>query len=175
MGVTGGAAAFKAVGLASGFRRDGHEVDVIMSGGALEFVTPVQFSCITGRPVHTELFIRGPGDAIPHITLTTGNDLMVVAPATADYMAKLAHGLADELITAASLANDAPLVLAPTMNSRMWENPATRSNVETLMNRGITMAGPVEGPLACGTTGYGRMMEPEDIYRICIEILESGR
>jgi phosphopantothenoylcysteine decarboxylase/phosphopantothenate--cysteine ligase len=174
LGVTGGAAAFKAVGLASGFRKEGHEVDVVMSAGAREFVTPVQFSCITGRPVYTDLFIDHPGDAIPHITLTDGNDLMVVAPATANYMARIAHGLADDLITAASLASVSPMVIAPSMNTRMWMNPATRANVEILRGRGVVFAGPVEGSLACGTAGQGRMMEPEEIFRICLDILSGS-
>jgi phosphopantothenoylcysteine decarboxylase/phosphopantothenate--cysteine ligase len=171
MGVTGGAAAFKAVGIASCLKKEGHRVDVVMTAGALEFVTPLQFSCITGRPVYTELFAGQPGNPAPHITLTDETDLMLVAPATAHYIARIAHGFADDLLTAATLACTSPLVVAPSMNSRMWGNPATRANVETLGRRGVILAGPVEGPLACGTTGYGRMMDPDDILAVCREIL----
>jgi phosphopantothenoylcysteine decarboxylase/phosphopantothenate--cysteine ligase len=171
MGVTGGAAAFKAVGMASSLKKEGHRIDVIMTEAALEFVTPLQFSCITGRPVYTELFAGTHGNAAPHITLTEGIDLMLVAPATAHYIARAAHGLADDLLTAATLACTSPLVVAPSMNSRMWGNQATRANVEALGRMGVVLAGPVEGPLACGTTGYGRMMDPEDILAVCREIL----
>lgn len=175
MGVTGGAAAFKAVSLASLFRKEGHEVDGIMSGGAIELVTPAQLSCVTGRPVYHRLFIEQPGDAIPHISLTDNPDLMVIAPATAHFIARVALGLADELITAAALACQAPMVIAPAMNSRMWSNPATRQNIDTLAARGVTFAGPVEGILACGMSGEGRMMEPEDIFRVCLDVLGGGR
>jgi phosphopantothenoylcysteine decarboxylase/phosphopantothenate--cysteine ligase len=174
MGVTGGAAAFKAVSLASMLRREGHDVDGILSSGALRFITPVQLSCITGRPVFHRLFAEEPGDVIPHITLTNHADLLVVAPATAHFMARMACGLADELITAAALACAAPVVLAPSMNNRMWMNPATVHNCGILRSRGVVFAGPVEGPLACGTVGEGRMMEPEDIFGVCMEILGLG-
>jgi len=174
LGVTGGAAAYKAVELASLFRREGHEIDGVLSGGALEFITANQLSCVTGRPVFSRLFIEQPGDSIPHISLTDSLDLMVIAPATAHFMARITYGLADELITAAALACEAPMVLAPAMNTRMWNNPATRHNVELLKKRGIILAGPVEGRLACGTEGEGRMMEPTDIIRICREFLTGG-
>jgi len=174
LGITGGAAAYKAVELASLFRRDGHEIDGVLSGGALEFITPNQLSCITGRPVFSRLFIEQPGDSIPHISLTDSLDLMVIAPATANFIARITHGFADELITAAALACEAPMVLAPTMNTRMWHNPATRHNIEILKGRGIVLAGPVEGRLACGTRGEGRMMEPIKIIEICRKLLTGG-
>jgi len=174
LGVTGGAAAYKAVELASLFRREGHEIDGVLSGGALEFITENQLSCVTGRPVYSRLFIEQPGDSIPHISLTDSLDLMVIAPATAHFMARMTHGFADELITAVALACEAPIVLAPAMNTRMWNNPATRHNIEILKKRGIVLAGPVEGRLACGTEGEGRMMEPTDIIQLCREFLTGG-
>ncbi len=171
LGITGGAAAFKACSLASLFRKAGHKVDCVMTQGAARFVTPTQVACVTGEPVHTLLFPEQPCDPVPHISLTDNIDLMVVAPATAHFMARAAHGFADELLTAAFLACDSPVVMAPAMNSRMWNHPAVRENVKTLEDMGVVMAGPVEGHLACGTTGSGRMMEPEEIFEICFRLL----
>lgn len=174
LGITGGAAAFKACTLASLFRKAGHKVDCVMTAGARHFVSPTQVACVTGEPVHTELFREQPADSVPHISLTENTDLLVVAPATAHFLARAAAGFADELLTAVFLACDAPVVMAPAMNSRMWSNRAVRENVKTLAGRGVVMAGPVEGHLACGTMGAGRMMEPEDIFDICFELLGRG-
>jgi len=173
LGITGSAAAFKGVMLASLLRKEGLDVDAVPTGAACEFVTPTQLACVTGRPVHTGLFTPQPSDAIPHISLTDGCALLVVAPATADFMAKAACGLADDLLSSIFLACDAPVVMAPAMNGRMWANAATRASVSTLRERGVLFAGPVAGMLACGTAGEGRLMEPEDILSICLRALEG--
>lgn len=174
LGVTGGAAAFKAVSLASYFRKAGHTVNTILTQGACEFVTPAQFSCVSGMPCYTELFPSQPASMIPHIALTDKVDLMVVAPATAHFLARAANGFADDLLTASFLACSASVLIAPAMNTRMWNNPAVQANVSVLSRRGVRFAGPVSGKLACGTTGEGRLMEPENIGEICIEMLQKG-
>ncbi len=174
LGITASAAAFKGVALASLLRKEGYEVDGILSMNALRFVSDTQLACVTGRPVFSSLFTDQPGDPVPHISLTDGCSLLIVAPATADYIAKTANGIADDLLTSVFLANEAPVVMAPSMNSRMWANPATGENVLKLRNRGITFAGPVEGHLACGSMGEGRMIEPASILSICLRIL-SGK
>jgi phosphopantothenoylcysteine decarboxylase/phosphopantothenate--cysteine ligase len=175
LGITGSAAAFKGVTLASMLRKEGLDVDGVLTRASREFVTPTQLACVTGRPVWTELFTEQPSDPVPHITLTEGCSLLVVAPATADFMAKAAHGLADDLLSSILLACQAPVVLAPSMNTRMWLNAATRSNAAILRDRGIRLAGPVEGLLACGTTGEGRLMEPADILAVCLDVLGADR
>ncbi len=173
LGITSSAAAFKGVALASLLRGRGYEVDGILSSNACRMVTPAQLACATGRPVHTELFPPQPCDPVPHITLSEGARLLVVAPATAHFLARLAWGFADELLTATALACDCPVLVAPAMNSRMWLNKATAANVEILRGRGVTFAGPVDGRMACGTCGPGRMMEPSDILEAAIRILEG--
>lgn len=174
LGITGSAAAFKGVALASGLRRKGFDVDGVLTSAACEFITPTQLACITGRPVRTGLF-GDLSEPAPHISLTDGCSLLVVAPATAHFMARIACGLADDLLTSVFLACEAPVVIAPAMNSRMWNNPATAANVELLLDRGVRLAGPMEGVLACGTTGKGRMMEPESILTACIDALDSRK
>ncbi|MCD4848377.1 MAG: flavoprotein [Candidatus Aegiribacteria sp.] len=174
LGITASAAAFKGVALASLLRKEGYEVDGILSMNALKFVSDTQLACVTGRPVFSTLFTDQPGDPVPHISLTEECSLLVVVPATADYIAKTANGIADDLLTSVFLANEAPVVMAPSMNTRMWCNPATVENVSKLRNRGITFAGPLKGRLACGTMGEGRMMEPVEILSICLRML-SGK
>lgn len=173
LGVTGGAAAFKAVSLASLLRKSGHSVNCILTKAACEFITPTQLSSVSGKPCFTDLFPLQPSLSIPHIALTDNADLMIIAPATAHFIARAAHGLADDLLTSAFLACSSPVLIAPAMNTRMWSNPAVKANVEILISRGIRFAGPVSGKLACGTTGSGRFMEPVDIASICHEVLES--
>ncbi|OPL18710.1 MAG: hypothetical protein AVO35_05110 [Candidatus Aegiribacteria sp. MLS_C] len=174
LGITGSAAAFKGVALASLLRKRGLHVDGVLTEAGTRFVTATQLACVTGRPVYTSLFTSQPDDPVPHIALTEDLALMIVAPATADFMARAAWGLADDLLSAAYLACEAPVVMAPSMNSRMWRNPATVDNVLRLKDRGVTMAGPVTGGLACGTEGPGRLMEPEGIMDICLEVLGGG-
>jgi phosphopantothenoylcysteine decarboxylase/phosphopantothenate--cysteine ligase len=171
LGITGSVAAFKGVALASMMSREGCEVDCILSSGGLRFVTPWQVSGVTGRPCRSELFDDTDVAVSPHLELTESVELMVVAPASADFLARLAAGLAGQLLTAAALAYEGPLVAAPAMNERMWASGATRKNVEMLRERGVVFVGPVEGRLGCGDEGQGRMAEPEDIWAECKKIL----
>ncbi len=168
LGVGGGIAAYKSAELARLLIQRGHTVDVIMTAAAQEFVRPLTFAALTGRKVVTGLFQTGNSEAtlssaIAHIGVAQENDLMVVAPATADLMAKFAHGLADDFLTTAYLAFTGPVVLAPAMNTNMWLHPATQANLETLRRRGNRIVEPGEGELACGMIGPGRLAEPEQI------------
>lgn len=173
LGITGSAAAFKGVALASLMRKRGILVEGIITKAGSRFCRPTQLSCVTGRHVYDSLFTRQPDDPVPHITLTENIDLMAVVPATADFMARAAHGLAPDLLTAAFLACDAPVLMAPSMNSRMWSNSATEENVRILSERGVIFAGPVSGKLACGTEGMGRMEEPEEVLKVCLKLLKE--
>jgi len=171
LGITASAAAFKGVALASMLRKEGFDVDGILTGNACRLVSPAQFSCVTGRPVFTELFPAQPADPIPHIHLSEGAAALVVAPATADFMARLAWGLADDLLAATALACECPVLVAPAMNPRMWANRATVENVARLRGRGVGFAGPAEGEVACGSSGTGRMVEPEKVAEALLEML----
>lgn len=174
VGVAGGIAAFKTAALVSRLVQAGAGVSVVMTGHATRFVGPLTFQALTGRPVHTDLFASAAVYEPDHIALADRADLAVVAPATANLLAKLAHGLADDLLSTVLLAVAAPVLLAPAMNPRMWTHPAVRANVETLRSRGVRMVGPNEGRLACGAVGPGRMAEPEEILAAVIEIM-GGR
>ena len=167
--VTGGIAAYKAAALARLLRERGADVQVIMTSTATRFVGPATFEALTGRPVHSDLFERS--ESVLHVRLAHEADAVVVAPATADVMAKLATGLADDLVSAVLLEATCPLVLAPAMHSGMWANGATQRNVVSLTERGATMVGPVEGPLAAGDEGMGRMAEPEEIAEAVARVL----
>ncbi len=171
LGITGSAAAFKGVMLASLLRKEGYEVDGILTQAALQFISETQLACVTGRPVYSSLFTKQPGDPVPHITLTDSIDLFVIVPATADFIGKTANGLADDLLSSAFIACDAPVVMAPSMNTRMWNNSAVAANIKILETRGVIFAGPVSGPLACGTEGRGRLMEPQNILEICLDVI----
>jgi phosphopantothenoylcysteine decarboxylase/phosphopantothenate--cysteine ligase len=171
LGITSSAAAFKGVALASLLRKNGFLVDGILSANACRLIGPAQLSCVTGRPVHSEMFPAQPSDSIPHITLSEGASALVVAPATAHFLARLAWGFADELLTATALACDCPVLVAPAMNPRMWSNQATRENVDRLRIRGVAFSGPEEGRMACGATGYGRMAEPETVLADVLRML----
>lgn len=163
LGMTGGVAAFKSCELARRLRRAGADVRVAMTEAATRFVTPVTLQALTGQTAWTDLWDARVPDNMGHIELTRDRDLIVVAPATADFMAKVAHGLADDLLSNMVLARRCPLLLAPAMNVEMWENPATQRNVRTLRGDGVLFAGPVAGDQACGETGLGRMLEAEQI------------
>ncbi len=163
LGVTGGIAAYKSPDLVRRLRERGAEVSVVMTAGAVRFITPTTFQAVSGRPVRSDLWDEAAEAAMGHIELARWADIVVVAPATADFIARLAAGLADDLLTTLCLATDAPILLAPAMNRLMWSNPATAANVETLRARGVELAGPGEGDQACGETGEGRMLEPLDI------------
>ena len=191
LGVTGGVAAYKAAFLASRLSQAGAVVDVVMTEAAARFVTPLTFEAVTRRAVHTDLFDlpagggpetpageppvdQGDGRYIPHVALARAADLLVIAPATANTLAKLAHGQADNLLTALALACRAPLLIAPAMESGMWAHPATQANVATLLARGAALVGPATGHLASGASGAGRMSEPDEILDMARLVLARG-
>ncbi len=165
LGVTGGIAAYKSPDLVRRLRESGAEVRVVMTAGAEAFLTPLTLQAVSGTPVRTSLLDAEAEAGMDHIELARWPDSIVIAPATADFMARLAHGLADDLLATLCLATDRPIVLAPAMNRLMWSNPATRDNARTLESRNIRLLGPGEGSQACGETGPGRMLEPLDILR----------
>ena len=163
LGITGGIAAYKSAELVRRLRDRGAEVQVVMTAGARQFVTPLTFQALSGRPVRTDLWDDAAEAAMGHIELARWADQVLVAPASADFLARLAHGLADDLLATLCLATDAPLSVAPAMNRLMWANAATQANVALLRSRGVTVLGPAEGDQACGETGPGRMLEPAEI------------
>jgi len=163
LGVTGGIAAYKSADLASRLVQAGAVVDVVMTAAATEFVRPITFQALTHRPVVLEMFSLLQETEIGHVTLGKRADLMIVAPATANTIAKLAHGLADNMLTTTALACRSPILLAPAMESGMWENPVTLANIDVLRRRGVHVVGPESGRLASGGRGSGRMSEPSAI------------
>jgi phosphopantothenoylcysteine decarboxylase/phosphopantothenate--cysteine ligase len=181
LGVTGGVAAYKAAELVRRLQQEGFSVQVVMTRGAREFVTPLTFAALSGQKVITDLFAEASGgeanldSAIEHIAVAQRTDLLVVAPATADILAKFARGIADDFLTTLYLATTAPLVLAPAMNVNMWNHAATQQNVETLRARGVMIVSPDEGYLACGMTGPGRLAGQEEIIAAVREALHAQR
>lgn len=171
LGVTGGIAAYKAAELARLLIRNNAEVQVAMTGAATRFVTPATFQALTGKAVVTDLWDASFPNAMAHIELSRGVEAIVVAPASADFLAKLAHGLADDLLSTACLARNCPLLVAPAMNREMWDNAATQRNVATLRGDGVAILGPAAGDQACGEVGMGRMLEPEEILAAVLEFL----
>ncbi|MDZ7828577.1 MAG: bifunctional phosphopantothenoylcysteine decarboxylase/phosphopantothenate--cysteine ligase CoaBC [Halofilum sp. (in: g-proteobacteria)] len=163
LGVTGGIAAYKAAELTRLLRRAGADVRVVMTRSACDFVGPLTFQALSGNKVHTELLDADAEASMGHIELARWAEAVVVAPASADTLARLAQGRADDLLTTLCLATEAPLAVAPAMNHIMWANPATRDNMATLYGRGVTVLGPDSGDQACGETGPGRMREPVDL------------
>jgi len=163
LGVTGGIAAYKSAELVRRLRERGAEVQVVMTAGARQFVAPLTFQALSGRPVRSDLWDEAAEAAMGHIELARWAERIVVAPASADFLARLANGLADDLLATLCLASDAPLAVAPAMNRLMWANAATQANVATLRSRGVAILGPAEGDQACGETGPGRMLEPGEI------------
>ena len=161
--VTGGIAAYKAPELVRLLKAAGARVQVVMTAAAQEFVRPLTFQAVSGEPVHTALLDPLAEAAMGHIELARWADLVLVAPASADFLARLAHGLADDLATTLCLATPAPVLVAPAMNQQMWRNAATAANVELLKSRGIRLCGPAAGVQACGDTGPGRMLEPAEL------------
>ncbi|HWK73464.1 MAG TPA: bifunctional phosphopantothenoylcysteine decarboxylase/phosphopantothenate--cysteine ligase CoaBC, partial [Povalibacter sp.] len=168
LGVTGGIAAYKSPDLVRRLAERGADVQVVMSKGAQQFVTALTFQAVSGKPVRTDLWDAAAEAAMGHIELARWADEIVVAPATAEFLARLAHGLANDLLTTLCLATTAPITIAPAMNRQMWMNPATQANVNLLKERGIRVLGPASGEQACGEVGVGRMLEPaqiaEEIY-----------
>ena len=163
LGITGGIAAYKAADLVRRLRERGAEVQVVMTEAATRFVTPLTFQALSGRPVRTGLWDEAAEAAMGHIELARWADLVLVAPASADFLARLAAGRADDLLATLCLATEAPVWVAPAMNRLMWANAATRANVATLAGRGVRLLGPDSGSQACGETGPGRMLEPADL------------
>ncbi|MCX8125641.1 MAG: bifunctional phosphopantothenoylcysteine decarboxylase/phosphopantothenate--cysteine ligase CoaBC [Dehalococcoidia bacterium] len=171
LGVTGGIAAYKAVELASQMVQSGAEVRVVMTEAATKLVSPFTFRAITGRPVTTSMWEDNPEFRVQHISLADLADVVVIAPCTANTIAKLACGIADNELCAVVLATRAPVVLAPSMNVNMWENPVTQENLERLKKRGFIVVEPTSGHLACGWTGKGRLPEVRDILGVVSQVL----
>lgn len=161
--VCGGVAAYKSVELVRRLRDPGREVQVAMTDNALRFVGATTFQAVSGHPVRSSLWDEAAEAAMGHIELARWPDAIVIAPATANTLARLAHGFADDLVSTLCLATTAPILAAPAMNHRMWLHPATLANVELLRSRGVAIVGPGVGAQACGETGPGRMAEPMEI------------
>jgi phosphopantothenoylcysteine decarboxylase / phosphopantothenate---cysteine ligase len=163
VGVTGGIAAYKAAELVRRLRDSGASVRVVMTRAACEFITPLTMQALSGNPVHTGLLDPAAEAAMGHIELARWADLVLIAPASADFLARLAAGMCDDLLSTLCVATEARVLLAPAMNQAMWRNAATQANCLTLESRGVRFAGPAEGPQACGDTGPGRMLEPAQL------------
>jgi phosphopantothenoylcysteine decarboxylase/phosphopantothenate--cysteine ligase len=163
VGITGGIAAYKSADLVRRLKEFGAVVHVVMTETATKFITPLTLQAVSGNPVHLDLFDPDSEAAMGHIELARWADFIVVAPATADFIAKLAHGFAGDLLTTLCLAATTPIILAPAMNHQMWKNSITQENIGRLVSRGIFIFGPAEGSQACGETGPGRMLEPLDL------------
>jgi phosphopantothenoylcysteine decarboxylase/phosphopantothenate--cysteine ligase len=175
LGITGGIAAYKAAMLASLLTKRGAKVLTVMTRSATEFITPLTLQSLTHQPVYTDIFDERDASRITHIDLADSADLIVVAPATADFIARAAHGLGDDLLSTILLATTAPVVLAPAMNVHMYEHPIVLNNLQLLNNVGYYVAEPGVGPLACGYTGKGRLMEPDEIVEFMDMVLTSKR
>jgi len=174
LGVTGGIAAYKAAELVRRLVERGAQVQVVMTHGAREFITPTTFQALSGRPVRDSLWDPAGEAAMGHIELARWAELVVVAPATADFIARLVHGRADDLLSTLCLATSAPIAVAPAMNQQMWQNAATQANVATLAGRGVRLLGPASGGQACGETGPGRMLEPGEIADLVEPLLHGS-
>ena len=168
LGVTGGVAAYKSAELVRLLSKAGADVHVVLTEGGARFVTAVTFQALSGNRVWTDLWDPRMDNNMAHIDLTRDADAILIAPATADVMAKLTHGLADDLLTTLCLARDCPLLVAPAMNRQMWESPSTQRNAAQLCADGVTLFGPAAGEQACGEVGLGRMLEPEDLCEAVI-------
>jgi phosphopantothenoylcysteine decarboxylase/phosphopantothenate--cysteine ligase len=175
LGVTGGIAAYKSPDLVRRLRELGAEVQVVMTEGAKQFVTPLTFQAVSGREVRDSLWDAGAEAAMGHIELARWADAALIAPATAEFIAKLAQGRADDLLTTLCLATAAPVSIAPAMNQQMWANAATQSNLATLRERGVTVLGPGSGDQACGEVGEGRMLEPAELAEAVLGSLSGLR
>ena len=174
LGVTGGIAAYKSADLVRLLRKQGAEVRVVMTVAAREFVTPLTFQALSGYPVHTDLLDTGAEAAMGHIELARWADVLLTAPATADFIARLVSGRADDLLSAVCLACDATVAIAPAMNRVMWNSPATRDNINSLKNRAVRVLGPAEGEQACGESGPGRMLEPAELVAALSDLFNTG-
>ncbi len=171
LGVTGGIAAYKSASLASKLVKAGAEVRVIMTKNATNFINPITFESLTGHKCIVDTFDRNFEFQVEHVALAKKADVIMIAPATANIMAKLAHGLADDMLTTTVLASKAPKIIAPAMNTAMYENPVTRHNIELLQGYGMEVITPASGYLACGDTGAGKMPEPEELYEYILRAI----
>ena len=175
LGVSGGIGAYKAVEVARLLQKRGHEVQAVMTRSARKFVGPVTFEAITRRPVITGQFAPGLNSNVEHIALASGADLLLVAPATANIIGKFANGIADDFLTSLHLATRAPILMAPAMNTNMWDHPAVQENMRRLTARGVRFVDPGEGYLACGWIGKGRLAEPEAIAAAADRLLRPAQ
>ncbi len=166
LGITGGIAAYKAAELARLLVKANMDVQVVMTEAACQFITPVTMQALSGKPVFKDMWDASIGNGMPHIELSRAADAIVIAPASADFIAKLAQGRADDLLSTLCLARDCPLLVAPAMNKQMWENPATQRNIAQLTADDLAILGPVSGEQACGETGLGRMLEAEALFNL---------
>ena len=172
LGVTGGVAAYKAVALASKLTGSSAQVKTVMTESACELVRPKSFEAVTGQPVYTSLWSCPDEYRIGHVSLSDSADVIVVAPATANVISKIANGICDDLLSTLLCAGfKKPVLLAPAMNNNMWANPAVQRNVKTVGDMGFEMIGPAEGRLACGTEAIGRMSAPEDIFNRIVQLI----
>ena len=165
LGITGGIAAYKAAELVRLMTQAGIDVQVVMTAAACRFITPATLQALSGKPVFTDLWDERIDNGMAHIDFTRDRDAVLVAPASADFIAKLVHGLADDLLSTLCLARACPLLVAPAMNRQMWEHSATQRNIQQLKRDGVTVLGPASGTQACGETGMGRMLEPETLLQ----------
>lgn len=166
LGITGGIAAYKAAELVRLLVKQGVEVQVVMTEAACHFITPVTMQALSGKRVFTGMWDESIANGMPHIELSRNADAILIAPASADFLAKLVHGRADDLLSTLCLARECPLMVAPAMNRQMWENPATQRNIHQLQQDGVLVLGPGRGDQACGETGLGRMLEPEQLLHM---------
>ena len=174
LGITGGIAAYKAADLCRQLIRANADVRVVMTPSATEFVTPLTFQALSGNRVHTQILDEEAEAAMGHIELARWADLILVAPASANFIARLAQGRADDLLSTLCLATDALIAVAPAMNQAMWQNESTKENLEQVSRRGITLFGPASGEQACGDIGPGRMLEPDEICMHAADLFETG-
>jgi len=174
LAVTGSVAAYKSADLTRRLREAGAEVRVLMTAGGMEFITAMTLQAVSGNPVYTTLMDVEAESGMGHIELARWADLLLIAPASADCLARLVQGRGDDLLGAVSLACDAPMAVAPAMNKTMWADAATQSNVETLLERGISLFGPGQGEQACGDVGSGRMLEPLELVHACSVLFTTG-
>ena len=174
LGVTGGISAYKAAFLVRLLRKNGANIRVVMTQSATKFVTPLTFQALSAKPVHTELLDVNTETAMGHIELAKWADLILIAPASANFIARYANGFAEDLLSTLCLATDSPVIIAPAMNQQMWRNQATQENLERINARGITVVGPTAGVQACGDDGPGRMLEPEEIVVHTANIFQTN-
>ncbi|PZP55730.1 MAG: phosphopantothenate synthase, partial [Azospira oryzae] len=172
LGLTGGIAVYKAAELTRLLVQEGVSVQVVMTRAATRFVAPATFQALSGNPVYTDLWDPRVGNHMAHIELSRAVRAILVAPASADFLAKLAHGLADDLLSTLCLARECPLLVAPAMNRQMWANPATQRNVAQLAADGVEILGPASGDQACGETGPGRMLEPGELLEAALAMFQ---